>query len=108
MGRATLIAWLIARDLQGRPAQAALLVLVIVAATTTLTLGLALAGARQRSPVAGRDPAGGVGHGLSRCRSRGNIVTCRTFAAPVSSAVHRSKPIANPPCGGMPCRNTCR
>jgi putative ABC transport system permease protein len=44
MGRATLVARLIARDLQRRPAQAALLLLVIVAATTTLTLGLALYG----------------------------------------------------------------
>jgi putative ABC transport system permease protein len=44
MGRATLVARLIARDLQRRPAQAALLLLVIMAATTTLTLGLALAG----------------------------------------------------------------
>ena len=44
MGRAALVARLIARDLQRRPAQAALLLLVIMAATTTLTLGLALAG----------------------------------------------------------------
>jgi putative ABC transport system permease protein len=44
MGRAALVRRLIARDLQRRPAQAALLLLVIMAATTTLTLGLALAG----------------------------------------------------------------
>jgi ABC-type oligopeptide transport system ATPase subunit len=49
-----------------------------------------------------------VRHGLSRCRSRGNSVTWRTFGTPASSAVQRSSPIANPPCGGMPCRNTCR
>ncbi|HXZ65684.1 MAG TPA: FtsX-like permease family protein [Streptosporangiaceae bacterium] len=48
MGRAALIVRLIARDLQRRPAQAALLLLVIMAATTTLTLGLALYGATSR------------------------------------------------------------
>ncbi len=48
MGRGALIARLIARDLQRRPAQAALLLLVIVAATTTLTLGLALYGVTSR------------------------------------------------------------
>jgi hypothetical protein len=48
------------------------------------------------------------GQGLSRCRSRGNSVTCRTLAAPVSRPVHRSRPIAKPPCGGTPCSNTCR
>jgi putative ABC transport system permease protein len=48
MGRTALIARLIARDLQRRPAQAALLLLVIMAATTTLTLGLALAGVTSR------------------------------------------------------------
>jgi putative ABC transport system permease protein len=44
MGRFTLIARLVAQDLQRRPGQAALLLLVIMAATTTLTLGLALSG----------------------------------------------------------------
>ncbi len=47
-------------------------------------------------------------HGVRRCRSRGNRVTERMLAAPVSRAVHRSSPIAKPPCGGMPCSNTCR
>ena len=47
-------------------------------------------------------------YGLRRCRSRGNRVTCRTLAAPVSRAVQRSSPIAKPPCGGIPCSNTCR
>jgi putative ABC transport system permease protein len=44
MGRCTLIARLVRRDMQRHPARAALLLLVIMAATTTLTLGLALAG----------------------------------------------------------------
>jgi putative ABC transport system permease protein len=48
MGRLTLIARLIARDLQRRPGQAALLLLVIMAATTTLTLGLVLYGVTSR------------------------------------------------------------
>ena len=48
MGRTALIARLIARDLQRRPAQAALLLLVIMAATTTLTLGLVLYGVTSR------------------------------------------------------------
>jgi putative ABC transport system permease protein len=48
MGRLALVARLIARDLQRRPAQVALLLLVIVAATTTLTLGLALYGVTSR------------------------------------------------------------
>src|SRR5258707_293970 len=43
-----------------------------------------------------------------RCRSRGNRVTSRMLAAPVNRAVHRSRPIAKPPCGGIPCLNTCR
>src|SRR5262249_42510682 len=41
-----------------------------------------------------------VRQGRRRCRSRGNKVTSRTLAAPVSRAVQRSSPIANPPCGG--------
>jgi putative ABC transport system permease protein len=48
MGRLALIARLIGRDLQRRPAQAALLLVVIMAATTTLTLGLVLYGVTSR------------------------------------------------------------
>lgn len=44
MGRALLVARLVARNLRRRPAEAALLLLAITAATTTLTLGLALHG----------------------------------------------------------------
>src|SRR5690606_15074372 len=46
-----------------------------------------------------RDPGG---HGARRCTSRGNSVTVRMFSAPVSWATNRSRPKANPPCGGMP------
>jgi putative ABC transport system permease protein len=44
VGRAVLVARLVARNLRRRPAEAALLLLAITAATTTLTLGLALRG----------------------------------------------------------------
>src|SRR6266581_3800802 len=41
-------------------------------------------------------------YGVSRVRSRGNIVVNRTLGAPVSCISRRSRPMANPPCGGMP------
>lgn len=41
-------------------------------------------------------------YGVSRVRSRGNRVVNRTLGAPVSCISKRSRPIANPPCGGMP------
>jgi Phosphotransferase enzyme family len=41
-------------------------------------------------------------HGARRCRSLGNSVTSLMFSARARRAVHRSSPIANPPCGGMP------
>ncbi len=44
MGRLTLIARLVARDLRHRPAQAVLLLLAVTAATATLALGLSLNG----------------------------------------------------------------
>src|SRR4051794_29126280 len=46
--------------------------------------------------------------GASRCRSRGNSRTCRMFAASTSLATQRSRPIAKPPCGGIPCRKAWR
>ena len=69
-------------------------------------------------PTAGRDVGPAVPvvdaqgaasrHGVRRCRSRGNAVTSRTLAAPTSRATNRSRPMAKPPCGGMPCRNASR
>src|SRR5439155_764967 len=41
-------------------------------------------------------------HGASLCRSRGNSVVSRMFVAPTRRASQRSRPIAKPPCGGMP------
>jgi hypothetical protein len=41
-------------------------------------------------------------HGVSRVKSRGNVVVKRIFGAPVSCISSRSRPMANPPCGGMP------
>jgi ABC-type lipoprotein release transport system permease subunit len=61
MGRLTLIARLVARDLRHRPSQAMLLLLAITAATTMLTLGLVLHGVTQgpyqrtRAATAGPD-----------------------------------------------------
>jgi ABC-type lipoprotein release transport system permease subunit len=61
MGRLTLIARLVARDLRHRPSQAVLLLLAITAATTMLTLGLVLHGVTQgpyqrtRAATAGPD-----------------------------------------------------
>ena len=52
--------------------------------------------------------ADGRGYGVRRCRSRGNSVTSRMFSAWVSLPVQRSRPIANPPCGGMPCAKASR
>lgn len=51
---------------------------------------------------AGAPAPAATGHGVSRCRSRGNNVTCRMFSTPVRRATKRSSPNANPPCGGMP------
>ena len=48
MGRLTLIARLVARDLRHRPGEAVLLLLAITAATATLTLGLVLHGVDQQ------------------------------------------------------------
>ncbi len=47
-------------------------------------------------------------HGVSRCRSRGNIVTSRTLPTSSRRIMNRSRPMAKPPCGGMPCRKTSR
>jgi putative ABC transport system permease protein len=61
MGRLTLIARLVVRDLRHRPAEAVLLLLAITAAATTLTLGLGLHGVtsgpyeRTRAATAGPD-----------------------------------------------------
>jgi putative ABC transport system permease protein len=61
MGRLTLIARLVARDLRHRPSEALLLLLAITAATTMLTLGLVLHGVtsgpyqRTRAATAGPD-----------------------------------------------------
>jgi len=46
--------------------------------------------------------------GLSRVMSRGKSVASRTLSTPTSLATQRSSPIANPPCGGIPCWNACR
>jgi hypothetical protein len=48
------------------------------------------------------------GYGVRRCRSRGNSVTSRIFSAWVSLPAQRSRPIANPPCGGIPCAKASR
>jgi putative ABC transport system permease protein len=61
MGRLSLIARLVTRDLRHRPAEATLLLLAITAAATALTLGLVLHGvtsgpyARTRAATAGPD-----------------------------------------------------
>ena len=47
-------------------------------------------------------------YGVRRCRSRGNSATSRMFSARVSRLVQRSRPIANPPCGGLPCAKASR
>ena len=47
-------------------------------------------------------------HGWMRLMSRGKSVVSRTLLASTSRAIHRSQPIANPPCGGMPCLNASR
>jgi hypothetical protein len=55
------------------------------------------------------DTAAAAGaYGVRRCRSRGNSVTSRMFSARVSRLVQRSSPIANPPCGGIPCAKASR
>jgi hypothetical protein len=41
-------------------------------------------------------------YGVSRVRSRGNVVVNRMLGAPVSCMSRRSRPMANPPCGGIP------
>lgn len=41
-------------------------------------------------------------YGVMRWRSRGKAVTSRTLAMPSRRATKRSKPMAQPPCGGMP------
>lgn len=46
--------------------------------------------------------------GCRRTPSRGKARAKRTLGIPSSSAVRRSAPIAKPPWGGMPCRNTSR
>jgi uncharacterized protein len=45
---------------------------------------------------------------VSRWRSLGNSDTSRTLAAPTRRDTHRSRPMANPPWGGMPKRNASR
>jgi hypothetical protein len=49
-----------------------------------------------------------VHHGLNLVMSRGKSVASRTFSAPISLATQRSRPNANPPCGGIPCWKACR
>ena len=84
-------------------------------------LGLALVKAWPPASLAPRRPAtrpraapaSGFGsrspdYGDSRCRSRGNSVTWRTFSASIRRETNRSSPIAKPPCGGIPCRNASR
>jgi putative ABC transport system permease protein len=67
MGRLTLVARLVARDLRHRPSEAVLLLLAITAAATTLTLGLVLHGVtsgpyqRTRAATAGPDVVARVG-----------------------------------------------
>ena len=41
-------------------------------------------------------------YGLVRFRSRGNSVASFTLASPMTFCVKRSRPMANPPCGGHP------
>src|SRR5579859_1440557 len=41
-------------------------------------------------------------YGVSRARSRGKSVTSFTLGMPVSSISSRSRPMPQPPCGGMP------
>lgn len=66
MGRLTLVARLVARDLRHRPSEAVLLLLAITAAATTLTLGLVLHGVtsgpyqRTRAVTAGPDVVASV------------------------------------------------
>jgi hypothetical protein len=59
LGRALLVARLVARNLRRRPAEAALLLLAITAATTTLTLGLALHGVTDDPYQATREATAG-------------------------------------------------
>src|SRR5258706_13265636 len=46
--------------------------------------------------------AGSHNQGVSRARSRGNVLARRILGTPVSCRSRRSSPIAKPPCGGMP------
>lgn len=46
--------------------------------------------------------------GERRVMSRGKRVTWRIFSAPVSRETKRSRPMAHPPCGGMPCSKAWR
>ena len=54
------------------------------------------------------EPGAFGSYGVRRCRSRGNRVVCRMLAAPVSREVQRSRPMAKPPCGGMPWAKAAR
>jgi len=49
-----------------------------------------------------------VHHGCSRSMSRGNNAASRRFERPTSCITKRSRPMANPPCGGIPNRNVSR
>ena len=69
-----------------------------------------------RSPPGGRRPhhqghphrVGRLPQGVRRLRSRGKRVASRTLASPARRATQRSRPMAKPPCGGIPCRNASR
>lgn len=47
-------------------------------------------------------------HGASRFKSRGKRVASRMLSSPSSCIRKRSRPIAQPPCGGMPCLNASK
>ena len=47
-------------------------------------------------------PSGAMNYGVSRVRSRGNVVVKRILGTPVSCIRNLSRPIAKPPWGGIP------
>jgi len=109
MGRLTLIARLVVRDLRRRPAQAVLLLVAITAATATLTLGLALNGVtsspyqRTKAATNGPDVTAAVWPGkqpvnpasLTPLDSADGVVA-HSGPYPVAAAILRARGLAVP------------